>query len=72
MARPSERIRTASEIHIEVALTDEDAFPAYVKTSEKVLHLRRLGIAFPGIAERLGVNPGMAKKAARWGNTQKA
>ena len=56
MARPSERIRTASEIHIEVALTDEDAFPAYVKTSEKVLHLRRLGIAFPGIAERLGDN----------------
>jgi len=39
-----------------VALTDEDAFPAYVKISEKVLLLRRLGIAFPGIAERLGVN----------------
>ncbi len=69
---PSERIRTASEIPIEVDLTDEDAVPAYVKISEKVLHLRRLGMTYPGIAERLGVNLWMAKKAARWGNIQKA
>lgn len=49
-------------------LTDEDAIPVYIKISEKVLHLRRLGIPFTGIAERLGINPWMAKKAARWGN----
>ena len=65
---PSERIRTASEIPIEVDLTDEDAIPAYVKISEKVLHLRRLGMTYTNIAERLGINPWMAKKAARWGN----
>lgn len=53
-------------------LTDEDAIPAYVKVSEKVLHLRRLGMSFTSIAERLGINPWMAKKAARWGNIQKA
>ena len=69
---PSERIRTASEIPIEVNLTDEDAVPAYVKISEKVLHLRRLGMAYTNIAEHLRVNLWMAKKAARWGNIQKA
>jgi len=69
---PSERIRTASEIPIEVNPTDEDAIPVYIKISEKVLHLRRLGMPFTSIAERLGINPWMAKKAARWGNIQKA
>ena len=34
---PSERIRTASEIPIEVDLTDEDAVPSYMKISEKVV-----------------------------------
>jgi hypothetical protein len=65
---PSERIRTAFEIPFEVDLTDEDAIPIYMKISEKVLHLRRLGISFASIAERLGVNLWMAKRAARWGN----
>jgi len=69
---PSERIRTASEISIEVDLTDEDAIPVYMKVSEKVLHLRRLGMTYASIAERLGINLWMAKKAARWGNNQKA
>jgi len=53
-------------------LTDEDAIPAYMKVSEKVLHLRRLGMSYTSIADRLGINPWMAKKAARWGNIQKA
>ena len=69
---PSERIRTASEIPIEVGLTDEDAIPIYMRISDKVLHLRRLGMTYTNIAERLGVNPWMAKKAAWWGNIQKA
>ena len=69
---PSERIRTASEIPIEVDLTDEDAIPIYMRISDKVLHLRRLGMTYTNIAERLGINPWMAKKAARWGNIQKA
>jgi hypothetical protein len=69
---PSERIRTASEIPIEVDLTDEDAVPAYMKISEKVLHLRRLGMPYISIAGHLGVNLWMAKKAARWGNIRKA
>ena len=69
---PSERIRTASEIPIEVDLTDKDAIPVYMRISDKVLHLRRLSMSFTSIAERLGINPGMAKKAARWGNIQKA
>jgi hypothetical protein len=50
-----------------VDLTDMDAIPAYRKVSEKVLHLSRLGMTYPSIAERLGINPRMAKKAARWG-----
>ena len=50
-------------------LTDEDAVPAYMKVSEKVLHLRRLGMSYPSIADRLGVNLWMAKKAARWGRS---
>jgi len=54
-----------------VNLTDEDAIPVYMKISEKALHLRRLGVAYSNIAEHLGVNPWMAKKAARWGNIQK-
>ena len=67
---PSERIRTASEIPIEVALTDEDAVPTYVKTTDKVLHLRRLGMTCASIAERLGINLWMAKRAARWAKTR--
>jgi hypothetical protein len=55
-----------------VDLTDADAVPIYMKISEKVLHLRRLGMAYVKIAELLGVNLWMAKKAARWGNIQKA
>jgi len=43
-----------------------------MKISEKVLHLRRLGMSYTSIADRLGINPWMAKKAARWGNIQKA
>jgi len=69
---PSERIRTASEIPIEVDLTDKDAIPVYMRISDKVLHLHRLGMTYTNIAERLGINPWMAKKAARWGNIQKA
>jgi hypothetical protein len=65
---PSERIRTASEIPIEVNLADEDTIPVYMKVSEKVLHLRRLGMSYTRIADRLGVNLWMAKKAGRWGN----
>src|SRR4030067_389366 len=42
---PSERIRTASEIPIEVDLTDGDAFPIYMKISDKVQHLRRVGMS---------------------------
>jgi hypothetical protein len=69
---PSERIRTAAEIPIEVNLTEEDAIPIYMKISEKVLHLRRLGISYANIADRIGVNLWMAKRAARRGNIQKA
>jgi hypothetical protein len=50
-----------------VDLTDANAIPAYMKISEKVLHLRRLGMPYASIAERLGINLWMAKKAARWG-----
>ena len=57
---PSERIRTASEIPIEVDLMDEDAIPIYMKISDKVLHLRRLGMEYTKIAERLGVNVSVA------------
>jgi hypothetical protein len=66
---PSERIRTASEIPIEMDLTDEDAVPTYMKISEKVLHLRRLDMPYATIAERLKTNLWMAKRAARWGKT---
>jgi hypothetical protein len=51
-----------------VKLKDEDAIPLYMKVSEKVLHLRKLGMSYTSIADRLGVNLWMAKKAARWGS----
>ena len=50
-------------------LMDADAVPIYMKISEKVLHLRRLGMPYANIANRLGINPWMAKKAARWGKS---
>ena len=68
---PSERIRTASEIPIEVDLTDEDAVPIYIKISEKVLHLRRLGMSYASICEHLGVNRWTALRAIRWGKTHR-
>ena len=63
----SERIRTASEIAIQVELTDEETIPIYMRISDKVLHLRRLGMSYTRIADRLGVNLWMAKKSAHWG-----
>ncbi|MFZ2223547.1 MAG: hypothetical protein WAV26_02545, partial [Candidatus Deferrimicrobium sp.] len=66
---PSERIRTASEIPIEVDLRDGDAVPVYVRIAEKVVHLRRLGMSYTSIADRLGVNLWMAKKSAHCGKT---
>jgi len=56
-------------IPIEVDLTDQDAAPVYMKMSDKVQHLRRLGMPYAEIAERLRINLWMAKKAARWGRT---
>jgi len=53
-----------------VDLTDEDAVPVYMRISDKVLHLRRLGMTYANIAERLGINPWMPKKAARWAKGQ--
>ncbi len=50
-------------------MTDKDAIPIYMKVSEKVLHLRRLGMPYATIAERLKINLWMAKSAARWGKT---
>jgi hypothetical protein len=67
---PSERIRTASGIPIEVALTDLDAVPTYVKISEKVMHLHRLGMPYATISERLKINLWMAHRAARWGKAR--
>jgi hypothetical protein len=48
---------------------DEDAVPIYTRISEKVLHLRMLGMKYISIAERLGVNLWMVKRAARWSKT---
>jgi hypothetical protein len=67
---PSERIRTVSEIHIEVDLKDEDAVPTYVKIAGKVLHLRRLGMPYASICERLDVKRWMALRAVRWSKTR--
>jgi DNA-directed RNA polymerase specialized sigma24 family protein len=50
-----------------VDLTDGDIVATHMKISEKVLHLRRLGMTYASIAERLGVNLWMAKRAARLG-----
>jgi len=37
-----------------------------MKISEKVLHLRRLGMPYASIAERLRINRWMALRAVRW------
>ena len=52
-------------------LTDKDAVPVYMKISEKVLHLRRLDMPYTIIAQRLGINLWMAKRAAHWAKTRK-
>ena len=64
---PSERIRTASEIPIEMDLTDADTVPAYMKIAEKVFHLRRLGMPYASIAECLEINLWMVKKSCALG-----
>jgi transcriptional regulator len=53
-----------------VNLQDEATAPIYVKISVKVLHLRRLGMSYTRIADRLGVNLWMAKRTARWAKAQ--
>jgi hypothetical protein len=50
---------------------DKDTAPIYLKISEKLLQLRRLGMTYADIAMRLEVNLWMAKKAARWGKNPK-
>jgi hypothetical protein len=64
---PSERIRTAFEIPIEVDLTDEGAVPAYMEIAQKVLYHSRLGMTYTSVAERLGVNLWMAKRGTHLG-----
>lgn len=44
-----------------------DAVPIYMNIFEKVLHLCRLGMTYTSIAERLGVNLWIAKRATHWG-----
>ena len=66
---PSERIRTASEIPIEVDLTDKDASPNLHEDFRKGITSPQVGMEYTGIAERLGVNVWMAERAARWGKT---
>ena len=51
-------------------LTDEDAIPTYMKFSEKILHLRRLGMTYARICECLGVNRWMALRTVRWVKTR--
>ena len=50
-------------------LTDEETIPIYMRISDKVLHLRRLGMSYIRIADRLGVNLWMAKKSVHRGKT---
>ena len=50
---------------------DEDSIPVYIKIAEKVLHLSRLGMTHTNIAERLGVNVQMAKRANHWGKAHR-
>jgi hypothetical protein len=45
-----------------VDLRDEDAVPNYMKIPGKVSHLRRLGMSYADIAERLGINIGWQKR----------
>lgn len=67
---PSERVRTAAEIPVEVDLTDGEAVPTYVQVSGKVLHLRRLRMDYASICKQLGINRWMALKAVRWSKTK--
>jgi len=67
---PSERIRTAAEIPIELDITDKDAVPIYIIIAEKIIHLRSLGMSYASICERLNVNRWMALKAVKWARTR--
>jgi hypothetical protein len=62
----TQRIRTAAEVPLEVALLETEAWPLYQQLARKALHLRELGLSYCAIARRLEVNDKTVAKAIRW------
>ncbi len=62
----TQRIRTASELPIEIALLDVAAAPMYQSIAREALHLQQLGLSLSAISKRLGVTDKTAAKAIGW------
>jgi len=62
----SQRIRTAAEVPLKVALLDTPAPPLYQRIAHKALHLHELGLNNTAIARRIGVTHHTVAKAIAW------
>ncbi|UCD59003.1 MAG: hypothetical protein JSV16_07850, partial [Candidatus Hydrogenedentota bacterium] len=62
----SQRIRTLTEIPLEVDLLKIGAPPLYQQIAESALHLQRLGLSNEAIARQLCVDGKTVAKALRW------
>jgi hypothetical protein len=62
----SQRIRTAAEVPIEVALLDTTPPPLFQRISRKAHDLHELALSNTAIARRLGVTHHTVAKAITW------
>jgi hypothetical protein len=62
----SRRIRTAASIPIDIPLAETQEPPVYRRVAAKAAHIRELGMTYPEIGKRLGVDRWTAGKAVCW------
>jgi hypothetical protein len=62
----SRRIRTAASIPADVPIAETREPPVYQQIAMKAARLRELGMTYPEIGQRLGVDRWTVGKAVRW------
>ena len=62
----TQRIRTVAAVPLEVPILEVKLPPVYQRIAQKAKHLRELGMTYPEIGEKLGVDRWAVGKAVRW------
>jgi len=60
------RIRTAASIPVDIPIAETREPPVYQQIAMKAARLRELGMTYPEIGQKLGVDRWTIGKAVRW------